>query len=44
MITAVELSLSEFITAPVTTDRTITQMRIYAVAFCDPEVGSSRCS
>jgi hypothetical protein len=44
MITGVGLSLSEFITHPVTTDRTISQMRIYVVAFCDPEVESSRCS
>jgi len=43
MITAVGLSLTEFIAAPVTTDRTIPQMRIYVVAFCCPEVGSSRC-
>jgi hypothetical protein len=43
MFPAIGLSLSEFITRPVTTDRTITRMRIYVVAFCDPEVGSSRC-
>jgi len=43
MITAVGLSVSEFIASPVTTDRTISQMRIYVVAFCYPEVGSSRC-
>jgi hypothetical protein len=43
MITAVGLSVGEFIAAPVTTDRTISQMRIYVVAFCYPEVGSSRC-
>jgi hypothetical protein len=43
MITAIGLSVSEFIAAPVTTDRTVSQTRIYVVAFRYPEVGSSRC-
>jgi hypothetical protein len=43
MITAVGVSLSEVIATPVTADRTISHMGIYVVAFCYPEVGSSRC-